>query len=316
MNDLFIGKRVAYAAKDGGGTIAGSWELTSLTDGAIALFDKDGTIIAANASSITSAKLTLATTTSTNGTKVLPILKSGFSYTKQTYVAPVKATKFLGSEEAAAAGTYSLNLPSSLKVGDMVAFGIINSSYPTEDLRRYRYYEHTVVSGDLLTGKSAKNVIAILVAKVNADEYRAADAVAQEDGSNNIDGIKFTAVTAGVDFKVFRMDGILKDADITDGTANNIGQGTPAQVAEIARQVAHYDGDNNYMKYDHLLFTEPSPLGASETYTVYTLYTAVESTDALIVPNKAKLKVAIAVPSGQTGAGEIVTVLDALLAKI
>ena len=316
MEDLIIGKRVAYAAKDGGGTIAGSWELTSLTDGGIALLDKDGTIIAANASSITSESVTIVTTT-TNGTKVsIPIYKSGFKYSKQAYVAPVAATKFLGSEAAAAAGTYSLNLPSSLKVGDQVAFGIINKFYPTEDKRRYRYYEHTVVSGDLLTGKTSRNIIAILIAQVNADPYRCVTALANEDGSNNIDGIKFTAKTAGIDFELFVLDGILKDAQISNGTANNPGQGTSAQIAAWAKEVAHFDGDNSYMKYQHLLFTEPSQLGASETYNTYSLNTVVPNTDLMAKSNKPNLNIMIAVPSGQTGAGEIVTVLDAILAKI
>jgi hypothetical protein len=316
MRDLFIGKAVAYAAKTGGGTIGGAWESVALVDGGIAMLDNGGTIIAANASAITSKYITLITTGATAPKTSFPIYKSGFSYSKQAYVAPVAATKFLGSEEAAAAGNNSLNLPGTLPVGSVVGVGIVNLGLPTEDQRRYRFYEHTVVSGDVMTGKAATNVIAKLVAKINADVNRCVTALAHEDGSDNIDGIKFTAKTAGVDFELFHVGDVLKDADITNGTANNPGQGTLAQVLEMAKANAYKDGNHLYMKYQHLLFTEPSQTVTGATYTTYVLNTVVPNTDVISQSNKPNLTLIIAVPSGQTGGGEIVTVLDALLAKV
>ncbi len=316
MDDLIIGKSVAYAAKDGGGTIAGLWELQELTNGGIAIVDSNGTIIAANASSITSKYVTIVTTGGTAAKTSFPIYKDGFVYSKQAYVAPVAGIKFLGSEEPAASGKNSHNLPASLAVGSVVGVGVVNLGLPTEDQLRYRFYEYTVVSGDVMTGKATSNVIVKLIAKINADVNRCVTALAHEDGSNNVDGIKFTALTAGVDFELFHLGDVLKDADITNGTASNPGQGTVAQITELAKANAYKDGDHLYMQYQQLLFTEPSQIVAGTTFTTYVLTTKVPNTDVISKSNKPSLQLIIAVPSGQTGAGEIVTVLDALLAKV
>jgi hypothetical protein len=329
MRDLIIGKAAAYAAKVGGGTIAGAWESTVLVDGAIALLDKDGAIIAANASTITSPYVEFLTKTSTVK-KSFPIYKDGFSYTKQAYVAPVAAVKYLGSDQPSTAGSYSLNLPSSLSVGDKVSVGIVDLSKPFEDIRRFKDYTYTVISGDVLTGKTSKNIIVKLKALMDSDPHCPVTVALMEDASANIDGMKFTAKVAGLDFSIFRMDGILQDSDIveykvvngvstsgsTTAVKTNPGHGTLAQVKELYEATASRDGNHQYMVMPDLLYSGGSQLVAGTTYTVYTLRTEVLNTDTITQQNKPPMVLVIAVPSGQTGGGEIVTVLDALLAKI
>lgn len=329
MRDLFIGKAVAYAAKTGGGTIAGAWESVALVDGGIAMLDNAGTIIAANAASITSPYVELITKTTTVK-KSFPIYKSGFSYVKQAYVAPVAAIKYLGSDQAAAAGSYSLNLPAALAVGDKVGIGITDLSKPFDDIRRFKDYTYTVVSGDVLTGKGAKNVIVKLKALMEADPSLPVTITLMEDGSDNVDGMRFTAKTAGKDFSIFRMDGILQDADIVEyKTVNGVytsgsttavegvtGNGTLTQVKELYEATASRDGNQQYMMIQDLMFTGSDQIVAGSTYTVYTLTTQVPNTDQMAQSNNLPMVLVIAVPSGQTGGGEIVTVLDALLPKV
>jgi hypothetical protein len=329
MRDLFIGKAVAYAAKTGGGTIAGSWESTSLVDGGIAMVDSNGTIIAANASAITSKYVELITKTSTVK-KSFPIYKSGFTYTKKAYTAPVAAVKFLGSDQAAAAGSYSLNLPASLSVGDRVGIILVDLTKPFEDTRRYLPYTHTVVTGDLLTGKAATNIIVKLKAVMEKDPMLPVTITLMEDGSNNVDGMKFTAKTAGSDFAISIAEGVLQNADIveykkvnnvydsssTEAVENVTGNGTVAQIQELLKATTSRDGNSQYMTFGDLLYSGGTQVVAGTTYTVYTLVTQVPNTDQLNTSTNAPLELVIAVPSGQTGGGEIVTVLDALLPKI
>jgi hypothetical protein len=330
MRDLFIGKAVNYAAKTGSGTIAGVWESTSLVDGAIAMVDSDGTIIASNASSITSSYVELLTKTSTTVKKSFPIYKSGFTYTKKAYTAPVAAVKYLGSDQAAEAGSYSLNLPASLSVGDKVGLIIVDLTKPHEDTRRYRQYVYTAVSGDSLTGKASSNVIVKLKALMEKDPLLPVTIALMEDGSDNVDGMEFTAKTAGNDFAISNSEGILQQADIveyrsvnkvydsasTTAVQNVTGNGTVDQITEAYKATASRDGNSQYMTFGDLLYSGGNQIVAGSTYTVYVLTAQVPNTDAIVKQNNPALELVIAVPSGETGAGEIVAVLDALLAKI
>jgi len=320
MNDLFIGKNVAYAY-NGSSTIAGAWALDTLSDGAIAILSNVGALVAHNASNLNGIPFVeLYTKLSTGATKrSFPLFKGKTTYAKQVYVAPVAAVKYLGSDDVNA---YSLNLPSSLSVGQVVGIGIVDLSKPHYDTCRMTTYEYTVVSGDLLTGLTAKNIIVKLAALVNADSLRIVNAVVEDD-TTNATGIKFTAITAGNDFALFHIDGVLKDADLvynkevngaydsasTTAVANVKGIGTVAQILEEYGKTASRDGNQQYMEYQDLLWTGSDQIVAATTYTTYVFTSEVPNTDAANQSKKAPVKLVIAVPSGASG---VIAALDNL----
>jgi hypothetical protein len=324
MNDLFIGKNVAYAT-DGSSAIAGVWALDTMSDGAIVIVSNVGALVAHNASNLNGIPFVqLYTKTATGAVKSsFPLIKGKTKYSKQVYVAPVAAVKYVGNDGVNA---YSLNLPSSLSVGQVVGIGIVDLTKAHEDSGRYFNYNFTVLSGDLLTGTTSKNIIVKLAALINADPNRIVNAVVIDDGSNAT-GLRLTAVTAGNDFQMYHIDGILKDADLvsrlyvngiydagsTTAVLNVKGIGTYAQIVEEYGKTASRDGNQQYLVNQDLLWSGSSQLVAGTTYTTYVFTTEVPNTDHLNQSAKAPLELVVAVPSG---ASAVIAALDNLGAII
>lgn len=257
----------------------------------------------------------------------VPLFRSGFSYKKQAYVAPVAAVKFIGSDTAAAAGSYSLNLP-AITVGASVSIGIRDLTKPTEDTGAVRYYSITTGVSDVLTGLTTANPIVRLIAAINADALAVVVAVANNDGAGNLDGIKLTAKVAGEDFAPFVLTGILQSADVVEykmvnklyvsgsvlAVTNNVGQGSLAAITKLEKDLAVADG---YMGREaaSYWYTVAPKAAAGGTYTVYTLVSKYPLSGKVGEPATYSTMVYIAVPSGETGAGEVITVLDSLLAE-
>lgn len=324
MRDLIIGKDVAYALSTGGGTIAGSWAIDLLTDGSIAVVDDAGTLIAYNASTVTAPYINFLTKTTYNTKVSIPIYNAGFttgSFSKAVYVAPVKGKKFLGNDDV---NGYLLNLPSTLPVGTTVGVGIVDYSKPFEDTRRYKEYTFSAVSGDLLTGITAKNIIVKLVAQMNADANCPIVATLVDD-STNATGIQFEAKTAGVDFGIYNMDGALKDADIveyelvngvktaasTTATLSVEGQGTYGELLDLLKATKSRDGDNSYLVMGDLLYSGGNQLVAAGQYVVYTITTIVPNTDVISPASSQPVTIMVVTTNSAT-----VTAIDNALAKL
>lgn len=336
MKHLLISKGSVNYADDGAASvIGGAWEIDDLTTGGIAVLGADGTLIAEAAATVVDKQLQFAVGTPENMQVTPMIARNGFSYSKQAYVAPVKSKKFLGSDTAGSAGSYSLNLPTSLSVGDTVGIAIIDKSKPMEDLTGTKIYSFSVISGDLLTLTTSKNIIAKLVALINADTTRIVDATALNDATNN-DGIQFLAKTAGIDFAVAHIDGssttkasILADADIveylkvngaydatsTNGVANNPGQGTYAQISALEAEYSSREGNQGSNFLTNEMFNVASKAVVGETYVLYTLHFTPANDDDLIKHNRPNQICELAIPSSETGATKAIAALDNILAK-
>lgn len=329
MRDLIIGKDVAYALSTATGVIAGSWASDLLTDGAIAIVDNGGTIVAHNVASITAPYVKLITKTSSGSVKTsFPLYKGKTTYSKLAYVAPVAAVKFVGSDLVGAAGDYSFNLPSTLSVGDVVGIGIINKDKAEEVSGRMMPYEYTVVAGDVMTGILTNNVFKKLIAKINADPNKIVTAAAHlsGDGTGNVDGIKFTG-TAGTDFGIYRIPGVLQNADIveyllvngeTDTDSDEAvafvrGSGTVAQIQAYLDATKSRDGNQNYLLNQDLLYSGGSQIVAGTTYTTYTFKTEVPNDQEISRTSAFEQTLMIAVPSGSSA---VIAAIDNLGAKI
>jgi len=335
MKDLFITKStVDYAAGLTGGT-SGTWDLASLTEGAIAIFDGDGLLLDGISPSITTNKFSIALATAEGFKQSILFDRDNFTYQKLAYVAPVAAVKFIGSDTAGSAGSYSLNLPTSLVAGDVLGVTITDVTKRFDDLSRMKTYTYTVVTGDIKTGTGASNIITKLVAVINADPNCIVTALALTDGTNN-DGIKFTANTAGNEFMIGKtksmggVTNILENADIVEygrvnneldaasvlGTQNNPGQGTAAWLTALETEMSVRDGNTNSLNSNSLYWKVTSKVASAGTYTTYFLTMIQADDDVMIRENNPMLQVVIACPSGDTASGESIFALDNILAVL
>ena len=326
MKDLFISKTAAVYPLSG--TVAGIWEIDSIPTGGLAMFNQDGSIISDAtsvfnivAADITGDSVTISLTTADGTTKnSISIPRDGFEYSKRAYAAPVAAVKILGSDTATGSGTYSLNLPSTIAVGDIAGVIITDKSKAFDVANRSKEYSITVVNGDLLTGVTAKNIITKLVAIINADSLCPVTAVAHNDATNNT-GIKFTADTAGVDFDLANVSGILETSDIleynvvngkyvaftTNLTAGNIGHGTAAQVKLLEDDLLTRDGKHVGRVLENEMWKATSNVVAGETYVSYILrFTPPTDAPNQRDPNYPQI-INVCVPVELTTVGDVLT---------
>jgi hypothetical protein len=324
MKDLFITKAgVAYT------TAAGLWAADTITVGGLGFFIEDGTLVASNASNIGTTPLTINMMRYGSVNKQsIQINRRNFTYTKTAYAAPVAAVKVLGNEVTGSTSTYgSLNLPSSISVGDIVGVNIIDTSKPAENTNRLKEYSFSVTTGDLLTGATAANIITKLVALINADTSAIVTAVAQTDGTNN-DGIKFTSDTAGSDFNIGIVGGVLQNADrleykvindtysasiTTTPVANVPGSGTAAQILQLEKDSSTRQGNTRTQLLSEYMWSQANETVATATYTQYFLrFNAVEN-DVVNSEKPYNQVIIIAVPSGEA---TLIGILDAILAAV
>jgi len=317
--DVFV--TVGTVAYNAGGS-AGVWDSNKLTVGAIALYDGSGALVASGASSITGP--TTISVMNPDGIKNSVPLKD-VSVSKQAYVAPVKAIKFLGADKTSGS-SYTLNLPSSLSPGDIVAIGIRDRTKGFEDTSAVKTYSFTVVTGDLLTGTSAKNIIVKLAAAISADLNAVVTPTVIDDSTDAI-GLKLEAKVAGNDFDIVKEDGVLKDSDIVEyhvvnriydasstvAKANNPGSGTSAQVARAEYESVVRDGDTHSPVMGDMLYTARNNVVSGATYTGYTLR-FIDKVDTPLTKEAAwEQIVQVFVPSGNT---TLIGILDSLFAKV
>lgn len=331
--DNFITKAgVDYGA---GLTLAtgGKWTGASLTVGGLCLFNQDQTIIDGTttvlAGDITGNSFSMGLMSALGIRYSVDIDRNSFSYTKVAYVAPVAAVKYLGDDTTGSAGSYSLNLPSTISLGDTYGVSIRDRSKSHEDGNAIINYMLTVVTGDLTSSTTSANIIAKLVALINGNSNSVVTALAMTDGTDN-DGIRFTADTAGIDFDIILMDGTLSnsqvveykvvdkslDASSTNATANNPGVGTPAQALAAERDAAIQTGDTRTQWLTTHMYDVDSLVVAGTTYTVYSLYFTPAMTDVLTREIGVKQLINIFVPSGESGTLEVIAVLDEIFALI
>ena len=332
MKDLFISKGSVAYGEDDSGTVEGSWDVDTMIEGSMAWFDSTGVFLTDNPA-IGTKDFYLVLQTANGIKKSVLIDKNTLTYTKTAYSAPVATVKCLGSNESGAnVNAYSLNLPSTVSVGDTYGVFIIDKTKAPNDTLRSKLYSLPVVSGDVLTGLGASNIITKLVALINADDDAIVTAVALDDASNNNDGIQFTADTAGDDFTIAVAEGILDDADVVeylivnrsyDATTqsnsgvtvlNEIGTGTAAQLLALETDLSTRDGNTRSPLEGSYMWSATSSVVTDETYVVYALEFYRPQDNILVRENNPKQVLYVACPTSETNDDEDIYETDLILA--
>lgn len=318
---------VNFGALTGGGVAADITDVNNLADGTLAFFDEAGTYIDGSAA-ITGGDLAVALGGGMdNGSRVINgIDRASLTWDRAAYVAPVAKVMFIGEDSGAVYG--ALNLPATIAKGDIYGVRIIDKSLPSTDSRSMINIEVVADTATVLTGLTANNIIAKLVAAINANDRASAllTAVAVAAAGNNV-GIQFTAATAGKDFTARPTQNLQNatygESQIQNGTyaaayitpaapviANNSGNGTPEQVKELYDKYKARLGDSAYPFPE--FYTQDNNLSTALTYDLHHLtYNSYMSDDNNEKPYV--LSLIIAVPSTNVN---IVNALTAIAAAI
>ena len=267
---ILVAKNTAYAAKQGGGTISGQEELHLLTDGAVAVFSENGTLLttATTASAIAQNQNFFIVVGSGN-TGGVPFHKSeminrdAFVQAFCPYAAPVLQKTVLGDDNAG--GGFSLNLPITLVAGTEATIGIVETTAGRVEGMQKVWATHVVTASD-----TPASILTSLVNQLNSNYLN--PSVVTILGTNV--GLLFTAKSANRTFTIFS-DGILIDADKSYGTTSTvsaqgfIGDGTAAQILELEKESMIYRGNRNYANYNELWFKEPYKTDPAATYSCW-----------------------------------------------
>lgn len=329
MRQLFITKGTVDYAYKTAGDIAGYNELNLLADGALACLLSDGTLVDDTLPNVTTSEIYFALGRTSNGPLVTPLIDiASMAYKKTAYTAPAAQIMVIGSTTDQGT-TYNLNLSTPV-VGTTASITIIDETKTFDNRTREKEYQYVVKTGDTVA-----LIAAGIIAKINADATGIVTAAMVD--TTNSDGFKLTADTAGNKFNV-TCGGILANADvlgyneivfagtagITAGpttslavvAANNIGQGTPAQIAELEADFSTEMGNTGLQDRGVSLYTTASRVVAGATYVQYNITWTKPDNNPILPKLPVVQQLVIAVPSGDIGAGKHIAALDSILASL
>lgn len=316
MKQILIGKQIAYAAKVGGGTIAGVNEIDLLDTGAIAVFSENNVLLtqAGVAASMADQKRIyfavgnqVDASSKTYLSFVMPRL--GVNVVKTAYVAPVKQVKFIGYDNVTA-GT-ALNYP-TLLVGDEARVKITDTTKSLRtiagDVKRYNVL--------VKSGSTAASITAETVLAINNDP----DSIVVAAGVATNTGISLTPKNFGVTFDI-ATGGILENATIAEkggviegvSVASNSGEGTYDQVLGLEDVYSAERGNTNRLMQPQLWYSNHSLATVGVTYNMYTLEWNGTRTGANSGQDTYNMHVKIAVPSSGTTP---TTAFEVILAEV
>jgi hypothetical protein len=308
MYRALIAKNIAYAAKVGGGTIAGINEIDLLDEGAVAIFTENNTLV----TTATSVANLLGTqqfwmavgakqvNPKTGG--VVPYIYKSYLIDRDahiqeycTYVAPVLQKVVIGKDGA---GAGAMNFP-TLVAGDSAVINVIETSESEFQPGFTKRYEHIVTSTD-----TASTIIQSLVDAINNNDDSIVVASVLTNGGSNV-GILLTAKTLEGTFTV-GTDGIAFNATkaYSGGSASvvNYGKGTPTILFNLEKKSQiNSQGNSNYQMYNEKFFGLSSLVNPSGTYNTWNFGWHQEArANGINHMSVTQQEVLLAVPSGAT----------------
>lgn len=275
MKQVQVTKSIAYAAKAGGGTIAGINEINLLDTGAIAVFTADNVLLTAANVAATSPDvkffyIAVGNQAASGKTYISqPIPRMNLDYRKKAYVAPVKNVKFIGSDGTTGAfnmGTLVAGTEAFIRITDTTpGLRTVGSVYDNEVKR----YSTVVKTGDTETAIANR-----LITAINNDS----DSIVVATAVGSTTGINLTAKNFGTTFSI-SLDGILINATKyevegsnpnTTAVAMKIGDGTYDQIAALELTYSTERGNTNQVSLPQYYYNVPSNAVSGGTYDTYT----------------------------------------------
>jgi hypothetical protein len=332
MTDVFVLKpSVAYAAKQGGGTIAGFHEINLLAPGALVAVDENNNIIPANVTAldlqgvkkfrfyvgIDSQDPNAVTTQYPR--KSLLIDRFTLPFKKKAYDAPVKKVMRFGNDGVTSGASF--NFPTIIP-GMEVFLRITrrqDATHFSPTAYRGRQIGNMIdsisVSYTTIVGDTAATIGTKLVALINNHAGNTGDnkwIVAATIG-NPVSGVQLTAHHFFQDFDV-TFDGILTNSFKITSTAINFGSGYFTQVKELEEQDSTRRGNTSRREFADLFYRVASNHAAGVTgYVLYTHRWSLSGENHLATGDYGTLNdLILGVPTGDA----IVATIDDVIAAL
>lgn len=249
MNRLFVLKDVAYAAKTGGGTIAGAKELNALASGALALLNDRGELITAtddgagnmivDAPKLADSKTFAVAVGRKGGVQIISQIprRDVYELNVKNYQAPVAMVLTVGGTTAAKALTFTDNEEAVIKVYD--------TSFSS------RYNVQTINASIIKrASETPEQAVDRLVEKLNA--VGSFVTAAKVGGGTANMGITLTPKNARTIISA-ALSGTFEYGNIETTTAQVYGDGVGADVLQLEKDFSVEEGNGNYIDYggDH-----------------------------------------------------------------
>lgn len=290
MNRLFVLKDVAYAAKTGGGTIAGANELNVLASGALALLNDKGELITettgvVDADKIADSKYFILAAGRPSGVQVINQIprQDVFELNRKDYVEPVAMVITAGGTDAATALTF----PES--EGEVV-FKVYDDSFSS------RWNAHQMnVSAFKRASETNESVVDRIVAKLNAtDSFVIATKVG--GGTANM-GITVSPKNPRTTISV-ALSGTFEGNSIETTTAQVFGDGVGEDVYQLEKDFSVELGNGNYIDYGGDHYKQALSTDASLNYDMINFLWEGRHSSPTRSHNVMRNRIVIALPDG------------------
>lgn len=299
MEQVLIAKDVAYLAKVGSGSITKN-ELDLLADGAIALLNESGGLIAADGTGASGNGFQIAVGTPAGmATKISDLIKiGGATLEHRAYAAGTPQISFLGNNGTA--GSFGWTLADVLR-GDYAEIRVFEDKPYRLHGSQFERLSYTAKTNS----PALADVVTGLIANIN-DQSKVVDAVVE--GANL--GIKLTGKEIGQPFKVTpTLGSFLEFAAISTTQNASYGIGTPAELKRIEEEADAFTGrmGGRDAEFPQLV----SLVDNAATYDMFTI-NVVDGSLSVAAETKTPTQVILAIPASAT-AGNNFTVVKARL---
>lgn len=315
MKQMLVTKSIAYAAKAGGGTIAGINELNLLDTGAIAVFTADNVMltaanVAASSPDVKSFYIAVGNQAAGGKTYISQLIpRMLLDYRKKAYVAPVKNVKFIGADGTSGAfnmGTLVAGTEAFIRITDTTpGLRTVGGGVYDGEIKRYS----TVVR----TGDTETLIANRLIAAINADP----DSIVVAAAVAATTGINLTAKNFGTTFSI-SLDGILINATKYEVEGSNpnatavamkIGDGTSDQILAQELVYSTERGNTNQVSLPQYYYAVPTNVVSGTTYDTYTFAWTGQRKIANETQNTYAFETVLAMPAAATQQANFETIM-------
>lgn len=297
MKELIVGISTNVAYADG---TTGNDTITSLTNGAIAVLQEDGTLVDGAVPVFTKDKFYIALGRTTEGTYHSQLInRETCKVTKINYVAPTPKQY-----------TTTFAVTASLAVGTPITLIVTNQEKQQYELNRNEEYQYVTKSGDTATiiADELRKIIDADIAKSTSPMYGIIASV-----TDNNAGVLTIVGSSNKNFTVANYD---LDSEVTSVIAVSVplvrGIGVASDILAFEKEVSTEDGQTNALSNRVNLYTVASRVETGVTYDQY-LFTWTNPKNTSIPTNQAvEQELTVAVKAGNA----IETALDNIIAAI
>lgn len=312
MNRVHVLKDVAYAAKVGGGAIAGYDDVNLLEPGAIAFFNEQGGLVdlTASAADIADSKFFTAVVGRADDTSVVTMIprKGVKDVNVVNYRAATKVVHTIGGITAQLSVPFTTEGEVSIKVDDVT----FSSKGQFPSVRASAYKKATTTNEEFVDS---------LVAKLNAAEPEFIVATKVKDGTDTYFGIEITPINDDIFLDVSVTD-MWESASntITTAAVHSIGKGS--DILQMEKDFSTEEGNGNYIDYTTEHYKRGFEVDASAGYDVVTVLWEGTHSSPTRSHNVMINRLAIAClesasadtpPASNQTAGEILALLDIII---